>query len=125
VLLPPTVSPWEVSYLYAFMTGLATQEDTLQALFVEVRNLERRHASKRRSRTVAHHLQPLVAFVERYASAVDAAVQGSLNPASLIWGLLRALLVVGSSSAVVLLIINLDHWHRLLKLTLATSTELY
>jgi hypothetical protein len=107
------------------MTGPATQEDTLKALLVEVGNLERQHASKRRSRTIARYLQPLVGFVERYAAAVDAAVQGSLNPASLIWGLLRALLVVGSSTAVAPLAIDFCLWHRSLSRILGTSTELY
>jgi len=107
------------------MAEPATQENTLQALLLEVRNLESQHASKRRSRTVAHHLQPLVAFVERYASAVDVAVQGSLNPASLIWGLLRALLVVGLSFALVPLTTDLDHRHRSLNPTAGTSIELY
>lgn len=70
------------------------QKDTLDGLFVEINEIEKQHASKHRSRKIAHHLQPFVSFIERYASAVDVAVQGTLNPASLIWGSLRAMLVV-------------------------------
>ena len=76
------------------MSRLAAQQDALDELFVDLRTLEKVNASKRLSRRIALRLQPLVTFVDRYAVAVDVAIQGTPSPATLIWGSLRALLIV-------------------------------
>lgn len=80
---------------------LRFQQSSLQQLLDTTVLLEKEHKAKFRSCfNVSARLKSLVAFVERYASAVDFLVQtGSglaLNPAALVWGLLRALLEVSS-----------------------------
>lgn len=76
------------------MSRPLTQKDALDELYAEIVNIDRKHSSHRLSRRVAHRLQPLLAFVDRYAASLDVVSQGMLKPVSLIWGSLRALLVV-------------------------------
>jgi hypothetical protein len=70
-----------------------TQNQALRLLLDEIHVLDQAHKSQRTSRKIATRLQPLVAFVDRYAVALDVAVQGTCKPAAIIWGALRSLFV--------------------------------
>ena len=72
-------------------------EQVLKSLLAEIEQLDRGHAASRKSRKVAHRLQPFLAFVERYSSAVDVGIQGVPSPAAVVWGCLRAVLTVSLS----------------------------
>ncbi|KAI0473906.1 hypothetical protein GGR56DRAFT_696525 [Xylariaceae sp. FL0804] len=88
---------------------LHLQRCSLQDVFDSIARLERdRRASRNRNGTtrsvaVKARLMSLISFVDRYAAAVDCLTQGStgglVNPAALIWGLVRVLLEVVSSAA--------------------------
>jgi hypothetical protein len=69
------------------------QNQALQLLLDEIHALDQAHKSRRTSRKIAIRLQPLVAFVDRYATALDVAVQGTCKPVAIIWGALRTLFV--------------------------------
>jgi len=56
--------------------------------------LEERHKAHSITRKVGKNLQPLILFIERFSPAVDIALQGTINPAAIAWGAMRALLVV-------------------------------
>lgn len=71
-----------------------SQSDALIALRSEIQTLDRWHLTNRKSRQIARRLEPLMSFVEHYSSAVDVTVQGAVSPASLIWGCLRAIIMV-------------------------------
>jgi hypothetical protein len=74
--------------------GCVTAKTAFEELLAEVFALDEQHAASNSSRRVARRLQPLIGFVERYAVAVDVAVQGCPSPAILVWGALRGLLIV-------------------------------
>lgn len=75
----------------------ASLQDVLDAVI----KLEQDRQTKRRfghRGTIRARLSSLLTFVNRYANAVDCLVQtgsgGPMNPAALVWGLLRILLEV-------------------------------
>lgn len=70
-----------------------TQSQALQLLLEEIHVLDQAHKSRRLSRKVATSLHPLITFIDHYAIAIDVAVQGTCEPAVIIWGALRALFV--------------------------------
>jgi hypothetical protein len=73
------------------------QNQDFRSLLGDINTLDREHTSQRLSRKVAKKPQPLIFFVDRYAPALDVAVQGIYNPAALVWGLLRASVFVSHS----------------------------
>lgn len=75
-------------------TSSTDQTRALRDLLAEIEALDKAHSSIRRSRKVAHRLKPFIDFVERYSPAVDVGVQGVPSPAIVIWGCLRAIIVV-------------------------------
>jgi len=78
-------------------TLLTGQNEALKDLLVEINSLDKTHAASRTSRKVAHRLEPLIAFVERYSPAVDVGIQGISPPATAIWGCLRIIIIVSLS----------------------------
>lgn len=74
--------------------GLIKVKTAYENLIAEVSVLDKKHAASNPARRIGRRLQPLIDFVERYAIAIDVAVQGTLSPATLVWGALRGLLVV-------------------------------
>ena len=69
---------------------------TLDELWQQILILEEQHSARSMTRRVGKSLQPLILFVERFTPAIDVAVQGTINPAALAWGAMRALLIVSS-----------------------------
>lgn len=69
---------------------------TLDELWQQILILEEQHSTRSMTRRVGKSLQPLILFVERFTPAIDVAVQGTINPAALAWGAMRALLIVSS-----------------------------
>lgn len=67
---------------------------TLEELWQQILILEEQHSARSITRKAGKCLQPLISFIERFGPAVDVAVQGTINPAALAWGAMRALLVV-------------------------------
>jgi hypothetical protein len=74
------------------------QCSTLQDVVAAIAKAEHEQHSVRLNLKIGARLMPILNFVDRYAKAVDVLVQttsGSLiNPAALVWGLLRVLLEV-------------------------------
>jgi len=66
---------------------------TLKDLFSTVEEMNERHHACSKTRRLSTRIEPLVAFVERYAKAADTLSQ-SVPMAALIWGSLRVLLEV-------------------------------
>ena len=71
-----------------------SQSDALKELRIEIQSLDKFHLTTRKSRQIARRLQPFVDFIERYSPAVDVGIQGTVSPATLIWGCLRAIIIV-------------------------------
>ncbi|QSZ32069.1 hypothetical protein DSL72_001638 [Monilinia vaccinii-corymbosi] len=64
----------------------------------EVRALERHNFASSRYRKVGKTIEPIIDFLTRFSPAVDMMVQGT-STASLVWGSLRAVLMVAQTSA--------------------------
>lgn len=85
---------------YGAVGGLSRYQLSLPELLEDVARLEQepKSAIGARTYTITSRLQGVIAFVERYAPAIDCLVQtcsGSvINPATLVWGLIRVLLEV-------------------------------
>lgn len=71
---------------------------TLDELWQQIIILEEQHSARSITRKVGRCLNPLISFIERFSPAVDIAVQGTINPAALVWGAMRALLVVSPTN---------------------------
>ena len=74
------------------LTG--SKRATLEELWQQILILEEKHRARSTTRKVGKYLLPLISFIERFSPAIDVAVQGTINPAALAWGAMRALLVV-------------------------------
>lgn len=92
---------------YGPIGGLSSYQLSLHELLQDVARLEqdaKKHppVKKTGARSITSRLQGLIAFVDRYAPAIDCLAQscsGSLvNPATLVWGLLRIVLEVRNTS---------------------------
>jgi hypothetical protein len=70
------------------------QNITLDDVMQEVKSLEKRQNASCVTRKLGSRLQPFVAFIERYAIAVDTIVQAGPLPSGLIWGAVKILLIV-------------------------------
>ncbi|KAI9642687.1 hypothetical protein NHQ30_008418 [Ciborinia camelliae] len=64
----------------------------------EVRALERHHFASSRYRKVGKTIEPVIDFLTRFSPVVDMMVQGT-SSASLVWGSLKAVLMVAQTSA--------------------------
>jgi hypothetical protein len=67
---------------------------TFDDVMLEVKNLEKLQNASSVTRKLGSRLQPFIAFIERYAMAVDTMVQAYPLPSALIWGTVRMLVVV-------------------------------
>ena len=67
---------------------------TFNDVMLEAKNLEKRQNASSVTCKLGYRLQPFVAFIERYAMAVDTIVQAYPLPSALIWGTVRMLVVV-------------------------------
>lgn len=82
------------------MGALNSHQMSLHELLQELSLLEQKSKSPKRTKTlnITSCLKGLIAFVDRYAPAIDCLVQtcsGSvINPATLVWGLIRIVLEV-------------------------------
>lgn len=70
----------------------------LDDLMNSVVELDKQHSNTSRSRKIAQKIEPLVRFLEQYSSMIDVFVQGSEGvsamPISIVWGILRGVLIV-------------------------------
>lgn len=95
-------------------SGSETSQDsrTLNDVLASVVEAEKKHFSASRTRRFSERLGPLLDFLSRYAAAVDCIVQGAgcngVNPACIVWGILRGLIEVCSLSHSILHDISTD-----------------
>ena len=70
------------------------QHASLQDFVAEVQSLQTFGVFRSRVHRFLVALDPLAQFLSRYASVVDTIVQYDVNPSAIVWGSLKALLVV-------------------------------
>ncbi|KIW86271.1 hypothetical protein Z517_01666 [Fonsecaea pedrosoi CBS 271.37] len=73
------------------------QHTQFEDVVSEVQRLERKQAASSRTRKIQSRIGPFLDFLERYGRALDSATQARPVPFSLVWGLVRAVLVVSSA----------------------------
>jgi hypothetical protein len=81
--------------------SLATMDGTppttlvhIEDVWKEVRALERQHFASSRYRRIGRTMEPVIDFFEKFSSALDTMVQYGASPVVLVWGSLKAVLVV-------------------------------
>lgn len=70
------------------------QNTSLQDFVAEAHSLQTSKVFRSRAHRFIVALDPLVQFLSKYASAVDTIGQYDVNPSAIVWGSLKALLVV-------------------------------
>jgi|SRR5271168_3819042 len=60
----------------------------------EVRALERRHFASSRYRRIGRTMEPVIDFFTRFSPVLDSMVQYGTSSATIVWGSLKAVLVV-------------------------------
>ena len=70
------------------------QNASLHEFMTEAQSLQTSSVFRGRAHRFIVALDPLVQFLCRYATAVDTLVQCDINPSAIVWGILKALLVV-------------------------------
>ena len=92
-------SSFQVAY-QRYIDGLSPEERqtcqhaSLQDFKAEAQSLQTSNVFRSRAHRFIMALDPLVLFLSRYASVVDTMVQYDVNPSTIVWGSLKALLVV-------------------------------
>ncbi|KAA8571421.1 hypothetical protein EYC84_001424 [Monilinia fructicola] len=81
-------------------TSIVTSHKTVNIddVWREVRALERHNFASSRYRKVGKTIEPIIDFLTRFSPVVDMMVQGT-SSASLVWGSLKAVLMVAQTSA--------------------------
>jgi hypothetical protein len=94
------------------VTGADYITSDIEDVSGELKLLDDHYSSNTNSRLSSRKIAPLVDFLTLYNPAVDIAVQSDPAPSALVWGSLKALLLVrtfySSSIIIVLLIFNPD-----------------
>ncbi|KAH8758170.1 hypothetical protein F5882DRAFT_453880 [Hyaloscypha sp. PMI_1271] len=70
----------------------------VEDVWSEVRALERHHLASRRYRHISGTIEPVIDFLSRFTPVVDTFAQYGSSSAALIWGSLKAVLVIAQKS---------------------------